>query len=132
MVMRDLYRLIGFIATLAVIIACLGLMGIASFNVQRRTKEISIRKVLGAEVSSILGLLSKEFVVLIGIATVVSLPIAYVLSNLWLDTFAYRINFGMGMMVLGLGFIAAIALLTIGSQSLKAALANPVDHLHDE
>ncbi len=87
---------------------------------------------LGAEVSSILGLLSKEFIVLIGIATVISLPLAYVLCTMWLDTFAYRINFGVGMMFLGLGFIAIIALLTIGSQSLKAALANPVDHLHDE
>lgn len=130
--MRDLYRLIGFIATLAVIIACLGLMGIASFNVQRRTKEISIRKVLGAEVSSILGLLSREFLVLIVVSTVVSLPIAYILSTMWLNTFAYRIDFGLGMLVLGLGFIVAIALLTIGSQSLRAALVNPIDNLHDE
>jgi putative ABC transport system permease protein len=131
-ILRDMYRLIGFIALLTVIIACLGLVGIASFNVERRTKEISIRKVLGAEVSSILTLLSKEFLWLIGIATVISLPIAYIGSNMWLQTFANRIDFGFGMMLFGLVSITIIALLTIGSQSLRAALANPIDHLHDE
>mgnify|MGYP002628994562 CR=1 FL=1 len=130
--LRDMYRLVGFIAFLTVIIACLGLVGIASFNVERRTKEISIRKVLGADVSSILALLTKEFLVLIAIATVISLPLAYIVGNLWLQSFAYRINLGVGMLLFGLGSIVVIALVTIGSQSLRAALANPIDNLHDD
>ena len=131
-ILRDMYRLIGFIAVLTVIIACLGLVGIASFNVERRTKEISIRKVLGADISSILRLLSKEFLVLIGIATVISLPVAYFIANMWLQTFAYRIDLGIGMMLFGLGSVLLIALVTIGSQSLWAAMANPIDNLHNE
>ena len=131
LVLRDMYQLIGFIAFLAVIIACLGLLGIASYNVERRTKEISIRKVLGADTGAILGLLSKEFLVLIALATAISLPTAYILSSKWLQTFAYRVELGVGVMLMGLGLIAVIALLTIGTQAFRAAIANPVDNLHD-
>ena len=132
LIMRDAYRLVGFISLLTIIIACLGLLGIASFNVERRTKEISIRKVLGADVSSVLRLLSREFVSLISIAAVISIPVAWMLSNLFLQNFEYRVSLGMGTVVLGLGSIAVIALVSIGSQTLRAALTNPINNLHDD
>ena len=129
---RDMYRLIGFIAFLAVMIACLGLLGIASFNVENRTREISIRKVLGADIGTLIYLLSREFIILIGIATVIALPLAWMLTENWLQGFAYRINPGVGTLGLGLLILLVIAASAIGSQTLKAALANPIDHLHEE
>ncbi len=129
---RDMYRLIGFIALLAVIIACLGLLGIASYNVESRTREISIRKVLGADARTVVLLLSREFLILIGIATVLALPIGWFLANDWLQGFAYRINPGPGTLGLGLGILLVIAAVSIGSQTLKAALSNPIEHLHAE
>jgi len=129
---RDMYRLIGFIALLAVTIACLGLLGIASFNVESRTREVSIRKVLGADLRTIVILLSREFALLIGIATVLALPLAWLLTETWLQGFAYRIDPGFGTMGLALSILLTIAAAAIGSQTLKAALANPIDHLHEE
>lgn len=129
---RDMYRLIGFIAFLAVTIACLGLLGIASFNVENRRREVSIRKVLGADVRTLVMLLSREFAVLIGIATVIALPLAWLLSNSWLQGFAYRISPGAGTLGLGLLILLAIAATAIGSQTMRAALANPINHLHEE
>jgi len=132
LMVQDMYRLIGFIAMLAVLIACLGLLGIASFNVERRTKEISIRKVLGADVQSVVKLLSREFIILIGISTLVSVPIAWFIANAWLQEFEYRIDLGVGTIAFGLLAVLVIAFSAIGSQTIKAALANPVDNLHDD
>jgi len=89
-------------------------------------------KVLGADVSSVLRLLSREFVSLISIAAVISIPVAWMLSNLFLQNFEYRVSLGMGTVVLGLGSIAVIALVSIGSQTLRAALTNPINNLHDD
>ena len=132
LITRDMYRLIGFIAFLAVTIACLGLLGIASFNVENRTREVSIRKVLGADVGTLVLLLSREFAILIGVASLIALPLAWMLANSWLQGFAYRISPGVGTMGLGLLILLCIAATAIGSQTLRAALANPIDHLHDE
>jgi len=132
LITQDMYRLIGFIALLAVIIACLGLLGIASFNVESRTREISIRKVLGADVRTLVLLLSREFLILIGIATVLSMPLAWFLASNWLQGFAYRISLGPGILGLSLVILLAIAASAIGSQTMKAALANPVDNLHQD
>ena len=129
---RDMYRLIGFIALLAVTIACLGLLGIASFNVESRTRDISIRKVLGADVRTLVMLLSREFLILIGLATLISMPLAWILANSWLQSFAYRIPLGPGTLGLALVILLAIAATAIGSQTMKAALANPIDNLHEE
>lgn len=131
LMIRDMYRLIGFIAFLAVTIACLGLLGIASFNVESRTREISIRKVLGADVRTLVVLLSREFIILIGVATVIALPLAWILTTNWLQGFAYRITLGPGTMGLALAILLAIAALAVGSQTLKASLANPIDNLHE-
>jgi len=129
---RDMYRLVGFIAFLAVTIACLGLLGIALFNVESRTREIIIRKVLGADVRTLVTLLSKEFLILIGIATVLAMPVAWFLSNQWLQIFAYRITAGPRTLSLALGLLLTITFAAIGSQTIKAALSDPINHLHDD
>lgn len=132
LLMRDVFRLIGFIAILALVIACLGLLGIATFNVERRIKEISIRKVLGATPGNVVGLLSKEFVVLMGISLTIAIPLAWMLSSSFLSEFARRIDLGVGTFVFSVGFILALAMIVISSQTVRAAWDNPVDHLHDD
>jgi len=130
LLVKDVLNLVGFIAILALIIASLGLLGIATFNVERRTKEISIRKVLGASVADVIRLLTREFILLMTISLVISVPLAWLISNLWLQEFANRIDLGVGIFVFGVGSIMTIALLIISSQTMRAALENPVDNLH--
>ena len=117
---------------LAILIACLGLFGLAAFTTQQRTKEIGIRKILGASVSGIVCLLSKDFLKLVLIANLIAWPIAYYAMNQWLQSFAYRINLGISTFILS-GLIALfIALLTVSYQAIKAARANPVEALRYE
>ncbi|MDN3583345.1 ABC transporter permease [Mucilaginibacter flavus] len=117
---------------LAIIIACLGLFGLAAYAAEQRTKEIGIRKVLGASVAAIAGMLSKDFVKLVGISILIASPLAWYAMNKWLQDFAYRIN--IQWWVLALAGIAAllIAVVTVSFQSIKAAVANPVDSLKNE
>jgi putative ABC transport system permease protein len=119
-------------ACIAIFIACLGLFGLSAFAISQRIKEIGIRKVLGADVSTIVGLLSKDFMILVAIAFVIAGPIAYYFMNKWLEDFAYRI--GMPWWIfLAAGIVAAlIALITISFQAIKAAIANPVKSLRTE
>ncbi|HMB91594.1 MAG TPA: ABC transporter permease [Rhodothermales bacterium] len=124
--------LLGFFAVLTVFIACLGLFGLASFTAEQRTKEIGVRKSLGASVSSIVLLLSKEVTLLVGIAFVVAVPVAYFAMHRWLDGFAYHINIGMSTFILAGSLALLIAWLTVSYQSIKAALANPVNALRSE
>ncbi|HMG89483.1 MAG TPA: FtsX-like permease family protein, partial [Chryseolinea sp.] len=124
--------IIGFLASLAIFIACLGLFGLAAFMAEQRTKEIGVRKVLGADVIGIITLLSKDFLSLVGIAIVIALPISWFASTKWLDSFAYRTDLTWWIFALA-GIIAiAIALFTVSFQSLKAAIANPVNSLRNE
>ena len=117
---------------LAILIACLGLFGLAAFTTQQRTKEIGIRKILGASVSGIVCLLSKDFLKLVLIANIIAWPIAYYAMNQWLQSFAYRIDLGISTFILS-GLIALlIALLTVSYQAIKAARANPVEALRYE
>jgi len=125
-------KIFGIFATLAIFIACLGQFGLASYTIQKRTKEIGVRKVLGASVASIVGLLSKEFVKLVVIAMLIASPLAYYIMNRWLQDFAYRIDIGVITFVLAGSVALVIALLTVSFQSLKAALANPVEALRYE
>jgi putative ABC transport system permease protein len=114
------------------LISCLGLLGLSSFTIAQRTKEIGIRKVLGASVSHIVALLSKEFLKLILIAFVFAAPIAWLLLSKWLEDFEYRISLQWWMFV-GVGSLALLAAwLTISYQSIKAALANPIKSLRSE
>jgi putative ABC transport system permease protein len=119
-------------SVLAMLIACLGLFGLASFTVEKRTKEIGIRKALGASVFSIILLLLKEFTKLILLANVIAWPIAYFTMNRWLQNYAYRIEIGLSAFVLAGLIVLLIALLTVGYQATKAARANPVDALRYE
>ena len=117
---------------LAILIACLGLLGLAAFVTEQRTKEIGIRKVLGASLPSLLFMLSKEFLKWVLIANIIAWPIAYYAMNNWLKDFAYRININLWIFALA-GFIALIiALLTVSSHAIKAATANPVKSLRYE
>jgi len=125
-------QITGVFSALAIFVACLGLLGLASFTVERRTKEIGIRKVLGASVSSIVVLLSREFIILIAVANLIAWPAAYYAMRRWLQDFAYRIELGPGVFVLGGMLALGIALLTVSLQAVKAARANPVDALRYE
>ena len=117
---------------ITIFISCIGLFGMALFSAERRTKEIGIRKVLGASVTEIATLLSKDFIQLIIIAIVLASPIAWYCMNQWLQDFAYRIHIGAWVFALaGMGAIG-IALLTVSFQSVRAALANPVKCLRTE
>jgi len=125
-------QVFGLFTSLAILVACLGLFGLASFTTIQRTKEIGIRKVLGASVIQILKLLYREFAFLLVIAFVLAVPIAwYVVSN-WLQGYAFRINIGWLYFLLPFMTIVVIALLTVSFQSIKAAVANPVKSLRTE
>lgn len=116
----------------AILIACFGLFGLASLAARRRTKEISIRKVLGATISNIVALLNKDFLKLVVIGLVIAIPVAYYAMNQWLANFAYRIEIGPGIFLVAGGAAIAIALVTVSWQSIRAAMANPVDSLRSE
>jgi ABC-type antimicrobial peptide transport system permease subunit len=125
-------KLIDLFAALAVFITCLGLFGLSTFITSRRTKEIGIRKVLGATVSNIVTLLSRDILVLVLVGFVFAVPIAWYTMNQWLQNFAYRIEIGLGLFVIAGGVALLIALATVSWQSLKAALMNPVNSLRNE
>jgi putative ABC transport system permease protein len=122
----------GFFTLMTIGIACLGLFGLAAFMAESRTKEIGIRKVLGASVASIIGLLSKDFLKLVGVAIIIATPIAYLSAGKWLQDFAYRVELGANVFVLSGAFAIAIALLTVAGQAWRAARANPVKALRSE
>ncbi len=129
---RRFARLFTFFAAIAIAIACLGLFGLASFIIRQRTKEIGIRKVLGASVPGLVALLSREFLKLVGTAVLIGTAGAYFLMNRWLQDFAYRIEIGPGILLLAGGMTLLIALLTISWQSVRTALMNPVESLRSE
>ncbi|MEX6685952.1 ABC transporter permease [Danxiaibacter flavus] len=119
-------------AILAIFISCLGLLGLASYSTMQRTKEIGIRKVMGASVSNIAALLSKDFIVLVVIAIVIASPLAWWGMHNWLDDFAYRIEIGWWIFLLAAIVSIVIALATVSFQAIKAAVANPVKSLRTE
>lgn len=125
-------KLFGIFALLAILIACMGLFGLAAFTTQQRTKEIGVRKVLGASVTSIVGLLSKDFLKLVLIAIVIASPLAWWAMNRWLADFAYKIDIEWWVFALAGLLAVGIALMTVSFQSVKAALMNPVSSLRSE
>ncbi|MBL7761906.1 MAG: ABC transporter permease [Chitinophagaceae bacterium] len=119
-------------ACIAIIIACLGLFGLSAFAISQRVKEIGVRKVLGADVSGIVGLLSKDFLKLVAIAAVIAFPVAWYAMHSWLKDFAYRVNIQWWVFIVA-GLLAAfIAFTTVSFQAIKAAMANPVKSLRTE
>lgn len=125
-------QLSSYFAFLTIFISCLGLFGLAAFTAEQRTKEIGVRKVFGASVSDIVGLLSKEFLKLVLVAIVISSPLAWWIMNQWLDDFAYKIAIGWWVFALAGLLAIGIALLTASFQAVKAALMNPVKSLRTE
>ena len=125
-------KISGVFAVLAVLISCLGLFGLATYTAQQRTKEIGIRKVLGASVAGVSGLLTRGFVALVGIACLIAFPAAWWAMHNWLQEFEYRITMSWWMFGAAGSLAVVIAVLTIGSQAVKAALANPVISLRSE
>jgi len=125
-------KVFGIFSFLAILIACFGLLGLSAYNVLQRTKEIGIRKVMGASVNSILVLLSKDFMKLVIIALVLAIPVGWYVMNNWLQDFAYRINVSWWVFAIAGALALLIALVTIGLQVLKAAVDNPVKSLRSE
>ncbi|MGE5107753.1 MAG: ABC transporter permease [Sphingobacteriales bacterium] len=119
-------------SVLSVFIACMGLFGLATLAVVRRTKEIGVRKILGAGIGNIVGLLSKDFVKLVGIAAIIAFPLAWWFMNDWLKDFAYRVNISWWVFVVSGIAALTVALLTVGVQAIRAAIANPVKSLRTE
>ena len=121
-----------YFSALSLLIACLGLFGLTAYATQRRTKEIGIRKVLGASVSAIVTMISKDFLKLVLIASLIAVPLAWWLMNMWLNDFAYRINIEWWVFVIAGCSALLIALVTVSFQSIRAAVANPVKSLRSE
>jgi putative ABC transport system permease protein len=128
----DVISIIGFISFLAISISSLGLLGMATFTAESRRKEIGIRKVMGASIKSVLLLLSRGFIYLLLIASLIAIPLTYFLNNIWLQEFAYRIRMGPVIFLGGFLIIFIIGIITIGSQTLRASLTNPAMILRDE
>ncbi|GAB3729964.1 ABC transporter permease [Spirosoma lituiforme] len=125
-------QILGLFAGMTIFVACLGLFGLATFMAEQRTKEIGVRKVLGASVTSIVALLSKDFLKLVGIAIVLSVPVAWYVMDRWLQDFAYKIELSWWVFALAGLLAVGIALATVSFQSVKAALMNPVKSLRSE
>ena len=125
-------KVFGIFASLAILIACFGLLGLSAYNILQRTKEIGIRKVMGASVRHVLFLLSKDFLLLVIVSFVLAIPITWWIMYNWLQDFAYRID--IKWWVFGIAGLVAllIAIVTISLQAIKAALSNPVKSLRTE
>lgn len=129
---KKLSQIFGVFSVIAIFIACLGLFGLASYSAEQKTKEIGIRKVMGANVRNIVFLLSKEFAVLVIIATLVSWPVAYLIMTRWLENFAYRVNLQLLTFFIAALTAFLIAFITVSYQAIKAAIANPIKSLRYE
>jgi ABC-type antimicrobial peptide transport system permease subunit len=124
--------LFNIFAGIAIFISCLGLLALATYSAQLRTKEIGVRKVLGASVTSIVSLLGKDFIVLVVIAIIIAIPVAYYSMNKWMENFAYKADISYWLFIAASFIAIGIALLTIGFQAIKAALTNPAKSLRTE
>jgi len=125
-------KLSNYFALLAILISCLGMFGLATFTAAQRTKEIGVRKVIGASVNNIAIMLSKDFLKLVFIAVLIAFPLAWWTMHEWLQSFAYRINIGPGVFLIAGTSIILITLLTVSFQAIKAAIANPIKSLRTE
>ncbi len=137
---NKLNMLFNIFSVLTIFIACLGLLGLTSYVTEQRSKETSIRKIMGADVNQVVWLLNKDFLILVLISNLISWPVSYYLMDRWIETFAYRMDFGLSPFVLStlapfafsLFITMIIALITISSLSVKAARTNPVETLSRE
>jgi ABC-type antimicrobial peptide transport system permease subunit len=125
-------KLSNYFAFIAIFISCLGLFGLATFTAAQRTKEIGVRKVLGASVPDIITMLSNNFLKLVAISMLIAFPVAWLAMNRWLQNFAYKINMDWWVFAIAGAATILIALITVSYQSIKAALSNPVKSLRTE
>jgi putative ABC transport system permease protein len=130
--LQDAAYIISFVAFLAVLIAALGLLGIAAYTVETRTKEIGIRKALGASISDIVRRLSMSFIGLVTAGVVLAVPIAWFLNRFWLQAFAYRVEMGAWPFIGSIAALLTVALLVVGTQAMRAARLDPATTLRDE
>jgi len=127
----DVVSVLTVIASLAVLISCLGLLGMATYTMETRVKEISIRKILGSDNGSLILLLSKSFLVLLFISIVIAVPLAYLANNMWLQLIAYHTAFDASVIIIGVLILIVFAIITIGSQTIRATFVNPVENLKE-
>lgn len=132
MIFGDVVDILSVFAFLAILISCLGLLGMATYATETRIKEISVRKILGSSDASLVFLLSKGFLSILLISILIAVPIAYLANTLWLDLIAYRVTINAGMILLGVAVLITFGAITIGSQTWRAAFINPVDNLKSE
>lgn len=130
--MLDLARIVGFFGVLGMVIACMGLLGMAIYTVETKAKEISIRKVLGAGGKDVVVMLSKGYLMMFAIAVLVAAPVSFILGNQMLQTFAERIAWSPGLFLPGVLLLLSVSGITVGSQAIRAAFANPVESLRSE
>jgi putative ABC transport system permease protein len=128
----DVVSILGLVAALAVTIACLGMLGMATYTTERRRKEVGIRKVLGAGNWRNVVLLSREFLMVLGVSVAIAAPLSYILNEMWLRVFPNRVEFGWGTVLLGTMVMLGLGLVTIGSQTVRASRRNPADALKVE
>jgi putative ABC transport system permease protein len=131
-VFGDIVKILGVIAFLAIMISCLGLLGMATYSTETRIKEISIRKILGSSGYSLVVLLSKGYLVIIATAILIGAPAAYFVNNLWLELIAYHTSIDMGVIAIGVSVLILFGVITIGSQTIRATFVKPVDNLKSE
>ncbi len=124
--------ILSVFAGVTIFVACLGLLGLATFTAEQRTKEIGIRKVLGASIANIVSLLSKDFIILVFIAFIIATPVAWYMMNKWLQDFAYKTNISACIFLLAAGLAIAITIITVSFRAIGAAVVNPVDSLRAE
>jgi putative ABC transport system permease protein len=129
---QNIGRILGIFAGLTIFVACLGLFGLATFTAEQRRKEISIRKVLGADITGIVSLLSKDFLKLVIIAFIISAPVAWLVMDKWLQDFVYRVNISWWVFALTAALAIIITLVTVSLQAFRAAIANPINSLRSE
>jgi putative ABC transport system permease protein len=128
----DVLYTVGFATILAIIVACLGLFGMATYSIQTRLREIGVRKVFGSQSKSVAVLIGRTFINMLVIASLIGAPVAYLLNSTWIKFLAFRVSFGAGTIITGIAIVFIIGILTVLSQTLKAANSNPVDILKYE
>lgn len=131
-VFGDIVKVLTFVSFLAILISCLGLLGMATYTTETRIKEISIRKVLGSSSAALVLLLSKGFLTMLGLAVLIGVPAAFFVNNLWLELMAYHTSVNLPVIAIGVGVLLLFGALTIGSQTIRATFVNPVDNLKSE
>ena len=128
----DIVKVLGFISILAILISCLGLLGMATYTTETRIKEISIRKILGSSGTALVLLLSKGFLTMLGLAVALGVPAAYFVNNIWLNLIAYHTSIDLSAISIGVCILILFGLLTIGSQTIRATFVKPVENLKGE